>query len=80
MAQRLRPYLVDKSASYNSHLSELGIGRWHMPYWTLYSQSQWMILTRSAVEFLRNDPDSFNLLSALEYTYNPEEKFFATGM
>ena len=80
MARRLRPHLGDKLGKKNVHPPELGIGRWPFPNSPLLFSSQFMILTRAAVEFLRVDDFAFNLLAFLEHCYNPEEIFFSTGL
>jgi hypothetical protein len=80
LPQRLfRSHLGDKSNSYNYHPSELSVSPWPFVYWQAYRQSQWMILSKGAIEFLRTNVMALNFLAFVEHAYNPEETFFATG-
>jgi hypothetical protein len=48
------------------------------PRWKLWKQSQWMILSRKAVQFLRHDNDSLRYLAFSEFVVIPDENYFAT--
>ena len=80
MARRLRPHLGNILNKENVHSPELGIGIWPFPDFQLIHSSQYMILTRQAVEFFRRDEFGFNLLAFLEHCNNPEEIFYSTGL
>ncbi|KAJ3334668.1 hypothetical protein HDU91_002604, partial [Kappamyces sp. JEL0680] len=77
--KRIRPHLANKQGKLAFHPPELGISYWPFQYFQMYLQSQWMILSRDAVDFFRHDRDAYNLLAFYEHTQSPQESFFATG-
>jgi hypothetical protein len=58
---------IDQWRNYKPNLS--------FPPW---KQDQWMILSREIVEWMRDSPETFDLLAWFEYTFIPDEHYFAT--
>ncbi|KAI8922842.1 core-2/I-branching enzyme-domain-containing protein [Entophlyctis helioformis] len=76
----LRPHLAkaDRTAVY--HPPELSITSWPFPHWKAYKQMQWMILSRGAITYLRQDKSAINYLAFMEHSQMPEESFFSTAL
>ncbi|KAJ3257258.1 Xylosyltransferase 1 [Boothiomyces macroporosus] len=78
--RHMRPHLGSKDNTKNIHPPELGITAWPFPYWQTFKQMEWMILSRSAVEYLRTDNVVLTFLALMEHSKTPEESFFITAL
>lgn len=63
-----------------SILHTKGNGNLKFPYshWNLYKHDQWMILDRETVKFLKFSPTSMYIAAFSEFSYIPDECYFAT--
>jgi hypothetical protein len=54
------------------------IGYMNPPYrhWKLCKQSQWMILTREVVQFMRDSNEAMQHLAYAEFSWIPDEAYF----
>ena len=75
----MRPHLGNDNHTQNIHHPEMSITDWGFTYWQPFKQSQSMILSSDAIDFLRTDGLAQNYLAMMEHSYVPEEYFFATG-
>ncbi|KAJ3318790.1 hypothetical protein HDV06_007041 [Boothiomyces sp. JEL0866] len=77
--RHMRPHLGSKDNTKNIHPPELGITAWPFAYWQTFKQMEWMILSRSAIEYFRTDNVVLSFLALMEHAKTPEESFFITG-
>jgi hypothetical protein len=61
------------------HSWESGIRWWPFPTYHAYKHHQWMILHRSFVQHLRKDQIALELLAFMEFSWIPDESYFAVG-
>ncbi|KAJ3107254.1 hypothetical protein HDU96_007962 [Phlyctochytrium bullatum] len=77
-----RPH-IRRNESFNKHLTVFHPEETELmfppyPHAKACKQHQWMILSRSAVEFLRNSSEVLMQLAYSEFTFIPDESFFCS--
>jgi hypothetical protein len=79
LAMRLfYPYLINEHSNDTILLKEPGVVPPPVEGWNFRKQSQWMILSRDVVEFMRHDSLTMELLAWAEFTLIPDEWFFSS--
>jgi hypothetical protein len=74
-----RPHITLAEYKGPIHSKVTGLRWWPFPTFHAYKQHQWMILSRSFIEYCQSSSQVFNLLAYMEHTWIPDESFFAIG-
>jgi hypothetical protein len=74
------PHLSNNARYSNYHSVDFSLFDPLFSSWVKYRTNEWMILSPSAVDFLRKDEWALNYLAIMEHTDMPTESYFATGI